>query len=140
MVAIVLIDLPNPEYNDTFRTSKDSLNVPINDNEINIAIKSLKLNKSSGVDAILNEYIISTKQILMPVYRKLFNLILENGIVPSDWVKGNIIPIYKNKGNKSEPANYRQILPYIFGNYSLSSNLFRTLFLFISSFIPMGTS
>ena len=22
----------------------------------------------------------------------MFNLILENGIIPSDWVKGNIIP------------------------------------------------
>ena len=42
----------------------------------------------------------------MPIYRKLFTLILENGIVPSDWVKSNIIPIYKNKSNKNEPNNY----------------------------------
>ena len=105
----ILIDLPNPEYNDAFRLSKDSLNDPINDEEINKAIKSLKLNKSNGVDDILNEYIISTKHIFLPVYRKLFNLILDNGIIPSDWVKGNIIPIYKSKGNKSEPANYRPI-------------------------------
>ena len=39
--------------------------------------------------------IISTKHIMMPIYIKLFNIIIENGIVPSDWVKGNIIPIYK---------------------------------------------
>ena len=105
----ILIETPNPEYNEAFRLSKDALNDPIHDKEINTAIKSLKLNKSSGVDDILNEYIISTKHIFVPIYRKIFNLILQNGIIPSDWVKGNIIPIYKNKGSKNEPANYRPI-------------------------------
>ena len=44
-----------------------------------------------------------------------FNLILDNGIVPTDWLKGNIIPIYKNKGRKEDPANYRPVtlLSYI---------------------------
>ena len=105
----ILIETPNPEYNEAFRLSKDALNDPIHDKEINTAIKSLKLNKSSGVDDILNEYIISTKHTFVPIYRKIFNLILQNGIIPSDWVKGNIIPIYKNKGSKNEPANYRPI-------------------------------
>lgn len=72
-------------------------------------IKSLKLNKSSGIDEIINEYIISTKHLMLPIYEKLFNIILNTGIVPSDWIKGNIIPIYKNKGTKTDPANYRPI-------------------------------
>ena len=59
--------------------------------ETNTAIKLLKLNKSSGVDDVSNEYIISTKHIFVPIYRKLFNLILKNGVVPSKWVKANII-------------------------------------------------
>ena len=53
--------------------------------------------------------IISTKHIMMPVYIKLFNIMIENGIVPSDWVKGNIIRIYKNKGYKTDPMNHRPI-------------------------------
>ena len=105
----ILIDVPHPENNEEFHLSKDALNDPISNKEINTAIKLLKLNKSSGIDDVLNEYIISTKHIFVPIYRKLFNLILENGIVPSDWVKGNFIPIYKNKGNKNEPNNYRPI-------------------------------
>ena len=58
---------------------------------------------------MLNEYITATKHIFIPIYKKLFNVILENGTVPSDWVKGNIIPLYKNKGIKTDPANYRPI-------------------------------
>ena len=83
----VLTDIPNPEINEEFRLSKDALNDPISNKEINTAIKLLKLNKSSGIDDVLNEHIISTKHIFVPIYRKLFNLILENGIVPRDWVK-----------------------------------------------------
>ena len=105
----ILIDVPNPENNEEFHLSKDALNDPISNKEINTAIKLSKLNKSSGIDDVLNEYIISIKHIFVPIYRKLFNLILENGIVPSDWVKGNIISIYKNKVNKNKPNNYRPI-------------------------------
>ena len=60
-------------------------------------------------DCILNEYITSTKHIFIPIYKKLYNIMLENGTVPSDWVKGNIIPLYKNKGSKIDPAKYRPI-------------------------------
>ena len=59
------------------------------------AIKTLKLNKSSRIDEIVNEYIITTKHIIVPFYVKLFNAILETGNIPTDWLTGIIIPIYK---------------------------------------------
>jgi len=46
---------------------------------------------------------------MCPIYVKLFNLILKTGIIPSEWTKGVILPIYKNKGNKKDPNNYRGI-------------------------------
>ena len=75
--------------------SQEILNRAITATEISNAIKTLKLNKSSGTDDIVNEYIISTKELFMLVYKKVFNLILDNGIVPTHWLIGNIIPIYK---------------------------------------------
>lgn len=108
-VPEIMINPINFDNYQTIDSSQASLNNPISESEILGAIKSLKLNKSGGADEIANEYIISTKHLLMPVYVKLFNIILDTGIVPSDWVKGNIIPIYKNKGNKLDPANYRPI-------------------------------
>ena len=46
---------------------------------------------------------------MCPTYVKLFNLIFENSIVPESWSIGNILPIYKNKGDSDAPENYRPI-------------------------------
>ena len=35
-------------------------------------------------------------------------MLLETGILPEDWTKANIVPVFK-KGIKSDPANYRPI-------------------------------
>ena len=39
---------------------------------------------------------------------KLFNLSLEEGIVPSKWKEANITPLFK-KGLKNKPDNYRPV-------------------------------
>jgi hypothetical protein len=46
---------------------------------------------------------------MLPVYNKLFNIILDTGIFPERWTQGIILPIYKNKGNAQSPENYRPI-------------------------------
>ena len=40
---------------------------------------------------------------------KLFNIILDTGIIPKDWCISLIHPIYKNKGDSGDPDNYRGI-------------------------------
>ena len=45
----------------------------------------------------------------MPLYTLLFNAILETGIMPSKWVEGVVIPIFKNKGDPLSVDNYRPI-------------------------------
>ena len=39
----------------------------------------------------------------------MFNVILKCGHIPETWSSGWIVPIYKNKGNKDDPNNYRGI-------------------------------
>ena len=74
------------------------LNCPITTAEISKIISNLKSQKAcSAEDYILNEYIKYSKDLLLLVYCKLFNVILQNGIVPDAWCKGYISPIYKNK-------------------------------------------
>ena len=85
------------------------LNGPITESEVKKVVKNLKNGKAFGCDDILNEYIKSTIDVLMPVYIKLFNLIFETGIVPECWSTGVLITIFKNKGSKSDPEMYRGI-------------------------------
>ena len=60
-----------------------SLHEPISADEILKCISNLKNSKaSSSTDNILNEYIKSTKEKLLPVYIFLFNSILDTGYMP----------------------------------------------------------
>ena len=71
-------------------------------------IKKMIDNKSPGVDGIplklLKEIV---EQISTPL-AKLFNLSLEEGIVPSEWKEANITPLFK-KGSRNKPENYRPV-------------------------------
>ena len=92
---------PQPDFN-TDSDSNSILNIPISQEEILSVVKSLKNNKASGPDKILNEYIKQTIDCMINVYVKLFNLIFEKGVFPDSWLIGIIKPIYKT-GDKHNP-------------------------------------
>ena len=92
-----------------FNENGDILIIQITENEINLAIRNLKSGISAGLDGIVNEYIKTTAHFTMTLYTKLFNIIFETGILPDSWLEGRIIPIFKNKGDHSNPENYRPI-------------------------------
>ena len=61
------------------------------------------------MDEIMNEYIKESCNIFLPIYVKLFNLILVSGHIPEFWTVGIIKPLYKSKGDPTLPENYRPI-------------------------------
>ncbi len=81
----------------------------ISDDEIRKYVRNQKNNKAQGCDKILNEYIKLTTDVMLPVYRYLFNNVLETGLIPDEWTIGMIVPIYKYKGCVMGPNNYREI-------------------------------
>ncbi len=85
------------------------LNSPISGEEITESIKSLKNSKSPGMDNIIHEYLKSTIDGMLNFYTILFNKILDTGNIPSVWLSGIIVPIYKNKGDRNDPDAYRGI-------------------------------
>ena len=95
--------------NTIIENTDDILNAKISSTEISKCIKNLKNGKAPADDSILNEYIKSTKDLFLPVYEKLFNVIFDTGIMPNAWLEGIIRPIYKNKGDPKEANNYRPI-------------------------------
>lgn len=103
----------NSESNSTLSDSEDiinnSINGPITEMEVKQTISRLKNNKASGIDLIVNEHFKSLAHIIAPTLVNLFNLVFDTGIIPEAWTLGIIKPIYKNKGCKSDPSNYRPI-------------------------------
>lgn len=86
-----------------------NLNTEISVEEIKKCINKLKSGKACGLDNVFNEYIKATSDLLMPFYHKLFNIVFETGLIPESWLIGSIVPIFKNKGDKNDPKNYRPI-------------------------------
>ena len=71
-------------------------------------LQELKPGKAAGSDNIstwiLKEYALHTSAVLQVIYTQSY----QTGILSSDWLTANIVPVYK-KGDKSNPANYKTI-------------------------------
>ena len=91
------------------------LDNPNSESDILNAAKKLKNQKMAYSDKIKNEMIISSVEILLHSYYKLFNLtlefvnlILEFGSFPNQWCEGPITPIFIS-GDKNDTNNYKGI-------------------------------
>ena len=74
-----------------------------------IPISKLKSNKASGIDEIENESLKNLPNTVFDGITSLFNIILNTGLVPTDWGIRVIKPLYKNKGSPNDLDNYRGI-------------------------------
>ena len=98
--------------------SQDSNHELLNDcftnEEISVAIDSLKNNKSPGADFIPPEFIKICKSELKEDITNLFNYILEKREFPERWAEGIKSAIFK-RGNRLLTENYRGVtVPKIF--------------------------
>ena len=85
------------------------LNAIITKKEITSCIKKLRNNKACGQDGILNEFLKASCTKLVSCMCLLFNVVLITGKIPNAWSVGYITPIYKGKGSKHDPDNFRGI-------------------------------
>lgn len=76
--------------------------------ELEFAIRKMKIGKAPGHDNITSEMIKYAGEYGKEKLRLVLNKALESEKVPQDWQTGIIIPIYK-KGDSRECANYRGI-------------------------------
>ena len=85
-------------------TNNDIINQPFTTVEIKSVIKMSKNNKSPGAEFFKHCHIDCINIIV-----DFLNIVLYTGLVPTEWCLGIINPIYKNKGPRSDPDNYRGI-------------------------------
>ena len=62
------------------------LNDPFSEDEVKRSISNLKNNKAAGVDGVLNEYLKNIPDNCITFFCKLFNLVLDTGIIPEKWL------------------------------------------------------
>ena len=86
-------------WNDQYSTMSAGLidnqviNEPFTEIKVKKAIKTLKSNKCGGIDSSLNEFIKSSPDIIIEIIVKLFNIILDSELIPTDWCLVMIKPI-----------------------------------------------
>ena len=90
------------------RTDTCVRNIVVTKNMVRKEILGLNINKSCGPDEICSRLLIELVDIISEPIVVLLNKSIETGIIPLDWKKAFVSPIYK-KGARNRAENYRPI-------------------------------
>ena len=71
-------------------------------------INNMKGNKSPGVDGLSPKILKETVEQISKPLAHVFNMSLQEGIVPVEWKEANIITLFK-KGSRNKSVNYRPV-------------------------------
>ena len=71
------------------------------------ALRKININKSCGPDMLHPRLLSELADIISSPAATLYNATLKHGVLPQDWKKAFVTPIYK-KGSRHLPENYRQ--------------------------------
>ena len=101
--------LPVPETKFEGRESDYLGQIIITPNMVAKKIRDMKDNKSPGVDGIPPKLLLEiVEQISIPL-ATVFNMALEEGVVPLEWKEANIVPLFK-KGSRSKSEKNRPVI------------------------------
>jgi len=77
--------------------------------EVRHAVKLMKNGKAAGPSGIVSEMLKAAGEDGISWMTELFNKIVVEGMVPSDWKKSWMVTVYKGKGDALECGSYRGI-------------------------------
>ena len=73
------------------------------------SLKGLKQNSAPGPDNLPARLFKLFPWILSMPLQKIFQASYDQSILPDDWKTATVVPIFKNKGKRSDPTQYRPI-------------------------------
>jgi hypothetical protein len=71
-------------------------------------LKDIKPNKAQGPDNIPARILKEMATTIAPILTTIFQISLDTGTPPSDWLKAHVVPIYK-KNDRTTASNYRPV-------------------------------
>lgn len=107
--------LPFPDATAEQVTAAEHLNDTITADEVIAACAKMQADKAAGVDGIPAEFLVNDfvldddTRFLIPHITRLFNLILEKGVLPYGWNTCVIAPVHKAGTDPKDKDNYRGI-------------------------------
>jgi len=75
--------------------------------EIRSAVKKLKNKKVAGTCSIVSELLTTGGPAMILRLKMVFNIIWRTEVIPSDWKKGTLVPVFKPMGSKTGCSNFR---------------------------------
>ena len=76
---------------------------------VEIKLRKLDASKAKGPDQIPPKILKELSSVIAEPLTSLFNQSIQEGIVPNDWRNAEVVAIYKNKGARTKPNNYRPV-------------------------------
>ena len=73
------------------------------------SIKRLKINSAAGPDRLPSIILKKFPHEFAIPLQKIFQKSLNLGVLPSQWKVAHVVPVFKNKGKRSDPSNYRPV-------------------------------
>ena len=90
--------LHNPSY-------KDIIELHISQEGVEKLLWNVKASKASGPDRVPCRFLTELAPELAPILTKIFRQSLRDGVLPPDWTKAEVVPVFK-KGAKDLAENY----------------------------------
>ena len=83
-------------------------NIVFSVNQVKKKLLALRSDSAPGPDRITPRFLKDYAESIAPALTLLFNMSMEEGVVPEDWRRANVTPVFK-KGIKGDPGNYRPV-------------------------------
>ena len=101
--------LPSDTIPDLLHDTRTKMpEIDISKNGLLKLLKNLKPDKAAGPDRLKPLLLRQLREEIAPIIKIIFDMSLQMGKLPADWVKANVMPVFK-KGDKSLASNYRPI-------------------------------
>ena len=101
--------LPSDTTPDSLQDSVTNMpEINISENGLMKLLQNLKPGKAAGPDKLKSLLLRELREEIAPIIQIIFDRSLKTGKLPADWMKANVMPVFK-KGDKSLAANYRPI-------------------------------